>query len=110
RDKDLRQVPGWHYGWESGLQGEFLPHEYDGLGIIELDRSGSAPKIRGGGFKFFCSQLLTGDPVDTVPGLPKYGPVKVANTLADAQSIPELLSLVRQEYEKVYPDTWRENL
>lgn len=110
RDKDLRQVPGWHYGWESGLQGEFSPHEYDGLGVIELDRSGSAPKIRGGGFKFFCSQLLTGDPVDTVPGLPKYGPVKVANTLSDAQSVPELLSLVQREYERVYPDTWRENL
>src|SRR5690606_31733735 len=26
RDKDLRQVPGWHYGWECGRQLEFGPH------------------------------------------------------------------------------------
>lgn len=110
RDKDLRQVPGWHYGWESGRQGEFGPKRYDQLGEIYLDRSKSSPKIIGGGFKFFCSQLFTGDPVDTVPGLPKYGPVSVADLLESVGTIPEALSVVRQEYERVYPDSWKEQL
>lgn len=110
RDKDLRQVEGWHYGWESGHQGEFTPHRYSELGSLELDRSGSSPKLRGGGFLFFGAQLLTGDIVDTVPGLPKFGPVKVASALDGVESVQQLLSVVQREYERVYPDTWRENL
>jgi len=110
RDKDLRQVPGHHYGWESGRQGEFGPITYDRLGVIELDRSKSVPKIVGGGFKFFCSQLFTGDPVDTIPGLPKYGPVKVASLLASSTSTGECLDIVRQEYRNVHGDSWKEAL
>jgi len=107
RDKDLRQVPGWHYGWESGKQAEFSLTSYDTLGTIELDRSKSAPKIVGGGFKFFCSQLFTGDQVDTIPGLKGYGPVKVANLLADCRTTGECLDVVRQEYATVHPEDWK---
>lgn len=110
RDKDLRQVPGHHYGWETGKQREFGPHVYDQLGTLELDRSLSAPKMVGGGFKFFAGQLLAGDVVDNIEGLKGYGPVKVSNLIGAIGSIPELLSAVRTEYEKVYPDSWRENL
>lgn len=107
RDKDLRQVPGWHYGWECGRQGEFGPVFYDRVGTIQLDRSKSTPKIVGGGFAFFCSQLLTGDVVDTVGGVRRIGPVKAASTLADLSSTSGLLSAVRQEYERVYPEFWQ---
>lgn len=110
RDKDLRQVPGWHYGWESGRQGEFAPTEYDELGTLKLDRSGSSPKLRGGGFKFFASQLLTGDPVDTIPGLKGYGPVKVHSLVDSCTSTRELLDMVSGEYRNVYSDSWRINL
>lgn len=110
RDKDLRQVPGWHYGWESGKQAEFSPTKYDRLGTIILDRSKSSPKIVGGGFKFFCSQLFTGDTVDTIPGLPKYGPVKVDGLLASCQSTKECLDIVRQEYRNVHGEAWKEIL
>lgn len=107
RDKDLRQVPGNHYGWESGLQAEFGPTTYDFLGTIELDRSKSSPKIVGGGFMFFASQLLTGDVVDNIGGLPKMGPVGAFNILRDAKSSGDCLSRVRQEYQRVYPDDFK---
>lgn len=110
RDKDLRQVPGNHYGWETGKQAEFGPRSYDQLGTLALDRSLSSPKLVGGGFKFFAGQLLTGDVVDNIEGLKGYGPVKVSDLIGDIGSIPELLSAVRTEYERVYPDSWRENL
>lgn len=110
RDKDLRQVAGWHYGWESGRQPEFEPTRYDELGCIELIRSSSTTKIVGGGFRFFCSQLLTGDVVDNIAGLPKYGPVKVDSLLSSAGTLSECLSVVRSEYERVYPEDWKTQL
>jgi len=110
RDKDLRQVPGLHYGWESGRQGEFGPHEYDALGSIDLVRTSSTTKITGGGFKFFAAQLLTGDVVDNISGLPKYGPVKVDSLLSSLASTRECLDAVRKEYESVYPDDWKAQL
>jgi len=110
RDKDLRQVPGWHYGWECGKQAEFGPHHYDSLGTIELDRSKKPPKIIGGGFAFFCSQLITGDVVDNIGGLPKRGPVAVVNILGGKETSSELLNAVVNEYKIVYPDAWKERL
>lgn len=110
RDKDLRQVPGWHYGWECGRQGEFGPIEYDRLGIIILDRSKSSPKIVGGGFKFFCSQLFTGDPVDSIGGLAGYGPVKVPSILDSCTTTGEALDRVREEYQVVYGEAWKTQL
>lgn len=110
RDKDLRQVPGHHYGWECGKQAEFGPTIYDRLGTVQLDRSLSSPKIVGGGFAFFCAQLLTGDPVDNIGGLPKYGPVKVESLLHDCTSTGELLDVIRREYRNVYGDDWKPQL
>ena len=34
RDKDLRMVPGWHYGWECGLQPEFELQWVSELGTL----------------------------------------------------------------------------
>jgi hypothetical protein len=110
RDKDLRQVPGHHYGWETGLQAEFGPKFYDEFGTLALDRTLSSPKLVGGGFLFFGSQLLTGDTVDNIAGLKGYGPIKTFDLIGATNSIPEVLAVVRAEYEKVYPSDWRENL
>lgn len=110
RDKDLRQVAGRHYGWESGLQAEFGPYEYDQLGTIELVETKSTKKIVGGGFKFFASQLITGDIVDNIAGLPRSGPVAAINLLRDTESCRDCLDRVRARYEEVYPDDWKEQL
>lgn len=115
RDKDLRQVPGWHYGWECGRQGEFGPVEYDRLGTIELVTKTSpkgikSHKIVGGGFAFFCSQLLTGDVVDNIGGLAGFGPVKVCAALGVHNTTGDLLNGVRSRYEELFGEAWRDKL
>lgn len=55
-------------------------------------------KIKGGGLKFFYSQLLTGDAVDNYPGLPGVGFSLAYNLLNDAKSEEELVSRVRHLY------------
>lgn len=110
RDKDLRMVPGLHYGWECGRQPEFGPVEYDSLGKIELVRGKSGNKIVGGGFKFFGAQLLTGDVVDNIGGLRGVGPVGAAALLSDCASEREVFDAVKRHYEEVAGDNWRELL
>lgn len=110
RDKDLRMVPGWHYGWECGKQPEFGPVEYDSLGEIELVRNKSTAKIKGGGFKFFGSQLLTGDVVDNIGGAKGIGPVKCYQLLKDCDSERSVFDTVRRTYEEMDPEHWKELL
>lgn len=108
RDKDLRQVPGWHYGWELGAQPQFGPLLVDPVGAIRLVRTtyatGSKSEIKGYGYLFFLSQCLTGDKVDTVPGLRGMGPVKAFEILEGTQSIQEGFNRVREAYRHVYGD------
>jgi DNA polymerase-1 len=61
RDKDLRQVPGWHFNPEK----EDFPVWIDPL---TADR-------------FFYQQWMTGDTTDNVPGMFKWGPAKAAKLL-----------------------------
>lgn len=110
RDKDLRMVPGFHYGWECGRQPEFGPVEYDSLGKIELVRSKSGNKITGGGFMFFGSQLLTGDVVDNIGGLRGVGPVKAYDLLSNCTSEREVFDSVKRHYEEVGGEHWRQLL
>lgn len=55
RDKDLDMIPGWHYSWAAGGQKEKSLWFQTEIG----------------GLRCFYKQLLTGDPVDNIPGL--YG-------------------------------------
>lgn len=108
RDKDLRMVPGWHYGWECGLQPEFELTWVTHLGdlILSEDRK----QVRGTGLKFFYSQLITGDRVDNIPGLPKGGPVLAYNTLSDLPTEEEMYRAVFALYEEKYGDEALERL
>ena len=108
RDKDLRMVPGLHFGWQCGKQLQFGPKRVTELGEIELKKSGK--KIEGTGMKFFYSQLLTGDKVDNIPGLPKFGPVKAYKLLNGCNSELELYNVVKEEYQKFHGDIWKESL
>lgn len=100
RDKDLRQVGGWHFGWELHKQAQFGPMFVDGYGFIAL--SADRKSIKGYGEKFFLSQCLTGDRVDTVPGLPGTGPVEAFKTVAHTQTYAEGLEAVREAYRGLY--------
>lgn len=107
RDKDLRQVPGWHYGWEVGNQPSFGPLFVEGYGSISLP---TPKKLTGYGPKFFLSQLIMGDPVDNIPGIPKCGPVEAFNTLDATLTYEEGLEAVVGLYKGRYGDSWEEEI
>ena len=108
RDKDLRAVSGWHYGWELGNQPSFGPELVTELGYINL--SANRKSVKGTGLLFFYSQCLTGDAVDTIPGLPGCGPVKAFETLAGSTSKEEALERVVEAYKGLYGDAYRDEL
>lgn len=103
RDKDLRSVPGWHYGWELGNQPQFVPERVSHLGAITL--SNDRKKIKGTGLLFFYSQCLTGDTVDSIPGLPNCGAVKAYKALSAATTEEEAFRSVLSAYQVSYGET-----
>lgn len=107
RDKDWRQVPGWHYGWEVHNQPSFGPMLIDEMGFLEM-KTGKTKGIIGGGLKFFYSQLITGDTVDTIPGIPKAGPVTAFDALKDCASEIEMFNNVKELYKEAYGDIHEE--
>jgi len=116
RDKDLRMCPGFHYGWEHGNQPEFFPEWVDRIGNIELAEKFSevtqktTKKIKGTGLKFFYSQLITGDTVDNIPGLPKAGPVVAFDNLNGCNTDGDMYKCVSQLYQGKLGDNWEEYL
>lgn len=103
RDKDLRQIPGLHYGWEVHNQPAFGPHEFNHFGSVVLTPKN---KIVGGGMKFFYCQLLMGDSVDTVPGINKLGPVKAYAIINPCTTIEECELAASEAYKKAYGLDW----
>lgn len=118
RDKDLRMVEGWQYGWECGKQPEFGPIEYDDIGRIDLIRRERAPgakntpppKIVGGGLAFFFAQLLTGDTVDNIGGLKRMGPVGAYELLGDCRTEDDYREAILRVYREASPDNYMELL
>lgn len=64
-DKDLLNVPGWHYNFVS---------KKGGMVTVEEAR------------KHFYTQILTGDRIDNIQGVKGIGPVKAAKLLSDCVS------------------------
>jgi hypothetical protein len=113
RDKDLRSVPGPHFGWACGKQDGYGPVLIDELGSLEpvyIKDTNRIKKIVGTGLSFFCLQLLTGDTVDNIPGLPGTGPSKAYSILKDKVSYKEMLKAVVDAYIAFYGDSWEEEL
>lgn len=102
RDKDLRAVPGWHYGWELGNQPQFGPCFTDEIGHISL--STDRKSIKGTGLLFFYSQCLTGDRTDSILGVEGLGPVKALKLLEGCLTTQEAFNRVREAYRAVYGD------
>lgn len=109
RDKDLRMCPGWHYGWACGKQEQFGPAFVTELGHIEIS-SGTPKKLKGTGLKFFYAQLIMGDTVDNIPGLPKRGPAFAYKLLAECGSEVECFKATQQAYEEVFGEVWEDAL
>ncbi len=108
RDKDLRQVEGWHYGWELGAQPQFGPELVGTVGYIRLNARRDS--IKGCGYLFFLAQLLIGDRVDTVPGLPGCGAVKAFKILDGCVGIDDGIRRVIEAYRAFYGDDWEKEL
>lgn len=110
RDKDLKQIPGWHYGWEVNKQAAFGPERVDEIGRLELIQKTNGKKLLGTGAKFLHVQMLTGDRVDTIPGLPRYGIVKAFNTINPCNTIEEMEKAVLEAYKGVYGESGEERM
>lgn len=108
RDKDLRAVPGWHYGWEVGNQASFGPSIVEEFGKLKL--SNDRKSLKGEGLLFFYAQCLTGDRVDTIPGLDGVGAVGAFNVLDGCTSTSDAFKRVLEAYRGVYGDKAEEQL
>ena len=113
RDKDLRQVPVNVYSWELGKQASFGPVLISNPGTLELVDG----KLKGTGFAFFCAQMLMGDGVDNIPGIPKFGPVKAYHFISpilDMEAIEwtmgSLVNSVEGLYKEYCGDEWEDYL
>lgn len=104
RDKDLRITPGMHFGWSCGRQEQFGPTRVSEIGSLELK---GGKKLVGTGLKFFYSQVITGDAVDNVPGLPRGGPALAFKTLSECETEVEMFEAVAALYEERVEGDWR---
>ena len=96
QDKDLRMLPGWH--WEMG---ERRPYHTDELGFLYLEKKHDKTNyLFGGGYKWFCAQILLGDSSDNIPGVPKYGYVKTYKALQDLTSPVDLINKIKEIYDE----------
>ena len=101
RDKDLRITPGWHYSWECGKSSAVGPHYVEPLGHLEILDNG---KLFGTGLKFFYAQMLMGDTVDNIQGIPRWGPKKAYALLHECEDEGTLFAQVMDIYEDFFTD------
>ena len=87
-DKDLNQVPGWHYN--------FVKKEFKHFSWEEAD-------------KFFWTQMLTGDPTDNVVGIVGVGDIRAKRILNNCTDVDSYRQAVFGAYSDKYgPDEGRE--
>lgn len=79
-DKDLDQIPGWHYNWVKDVTYPVTPQDAE--------------------YQFY-SQMLMGDPSDNVLGIPGVGEVKAGKILM-ANEIADWPKVVADEYYRFY--------
>ena len=82
-DKDLWTVPGAKYDFKR--EESSYVTEYDGM-------------------RHFQYQMLAGDPVDNIQGVPKIGPVKAKKILGDYEDVQVTWNIIRDYYKDSYGD------
>lgn len=98
-DKDLRMIPGWHYTWSVGKRPSIPKYFVEPMGELRVD----GKKLWFTGLKGFYAQLLMGDSVDNIQGIPGMGPAYACKLLQGATSERELYELVRARYLQEWP-------
>jgi hypothetical protein len=76
-DKDLLQIPAWHYNWVQDK-------------VFRINH-------RQADFNLY-QQILTGDTTDNIPGLERWGPVKAKAWLEGAESSKDLCKRTWEAY------------
>lgn len=89
-DKDLDCIPGDHVMPKGGFNSYVISEEQ--------------------ALHHYWMQILTGDGVDNIPGLPQIGPARANAILRGAVSEEEYLSKVIGAYRAVHGDEWGEHL
>ena len=104
RDKDMRQLPGWHLNWDTYELIKVEP------GQFALEAGGKLY-----GHKWFWTQMLWGDAADNIPGLPEHpdfprgvGEVAARKLLAFADDDDSAALAVAQAYKAHYGAEWAE--
>lgn len=77
-DKDMLQIPCWHFNFVRGEWTKVSPEE---------------------GLKFFYTQILTGDRADNIVGLHGIGPKKAEKILEDCDDEESLWNAVLKAYD-----------
>lgn len=85
-DKDMAQVPGWHYRWEQLRKGVVVK-EASKFYVTPIE-----------GLRNFYRQLIIGDSADGIQGVPGSGP-KAAEILDDCSTEEEMFITVRNMYD-----------
>lgn len=93
-DKDINMIYGKHLNWLTNERYVVEP----GLGTLPKEG------VRGTGMAFFWHQMLTGDNVDNIPGIPNIGPVKATKHLEGCKTEKEMFDKVRELYYTIYKD------
>lgn len=89
-DKDLDCIPGLHVYPKNGF------NTYE---VLEEQAR-----------HHYWQQILTGDGVDNIPGLPQIGPARANALLSGASTDEEYLSKAILAYKKFHPNDWEEHL
>ena len=117
RDKDLKITPGMHFSWECGKQRQFGPEMVSELGRLNFIYRGKTAKgepklheVKGTGLLFFCTQLITGDSTDNIPGVPGAGPAAVKRALEGLDTYSDAIRAVKELYVKKFDDDWEANM
>lgn len=88
QDKDFKTIPGWHYN----------PVKDKVFYVSDSQAT-----------TFFLYQLITGDRVDNIPGVPQYGDKKAKRLIEECKGNTEILKKkIASLYMSAYGDTWKE--
>lgn len=129
-DKDLLQISGQHYRWETQHQGEV--HTFvEGSGKLWIHEKPKKKEVKGNGLRFFLWQLLVGDPTDGIMGCGSMqdcvyktgvkagqayqkrvgvGAIGAYKILEHCVQYKTGLAKVIEQYKKFFGDKWEEEI